>query len=170
MCACQVTTLVLFAWFKWSNNVPGGTLEVLKRGLSSWSQAPVKQGRVDNYRESSVMCLRKRKKQELCSSSVVLVSPTDIPLVLFTSNVIGIVFARSLHYQFFSWYAHQIPFLLWSASLPLAPSLVVWGMIAYAWNSFPPSSLASGVLAVGHGVLLALVWSKSYRLDRGKIE
>lgn len=65
MCACQVTTLVLFAWFKWSNNVPGGTLEVLKRGLSSWSQAPVKQGRVDNYRESSVMCLRKRKKARI---------------------------------------------------------------------------------------------------------
>jgi alpha-1,3-mannosyltransferase len=36
----------------------------------------------------------------------------DIPLLLFTSNLIGITFARSLHYQFHSWYFHQIPFLL----------------------------------------------------------
>jgi alpha-1,3-mannosyltransferase len=44
----------------------------------------------------------------------------DIPLLLFTSNLIGITAARSLHYQFHSWYFHQIPFLL-----------VVGG----AWNS-----------------------------------
>lgn len=36
-------------------------------------------------------------------------------MVLFTSNLIGITFARSLHYQFFSWYAHQMPFLLWAS-------------------------------------------------------
>jgi alpha-1,3-mannosyltransferase len=39
---------------------------------------------------------------------------TDIPLILFTSNLIGIAFARSLHYQFHSWYFHQIPFILYS--------------------------------------------------------
>lgn len=34
------------------------------------------------------------------------------PLLLFTSNLIGIICSRSLHYQFHSWYFHQIPFLL----------------------------------------------------------
>jgi len=40
-------------------------------------------------------------------------------MILFTSNVLGIVFARSLHYQFYAWYAHQIVFLLWQSPFEL---------------------------------------------------
>ena len=43
----------------------------------------------------------------------------ETAVVLFTSNLIGITFARSLHYQFYSWYAQQIPFLSWRSRLPL---------------------------------------------------
>jgi ALG3 protein len=52
----------------------------------------------------------------MCISSIFL---AVIATTLFTSNLIGITFSRSLHYQFFSWYAHQIPFLIWCAELPL---------------------------------------------------
>lgn len=45
--------------------------------------------------------------------------PTGICTILFTSNVVGIVFARSLHYQFYAWYAHQVVFLLWQAPFEL---------------------------------------------------
>lgn len=31
---------------------------------------------------------------------------------MFVSNYIGIVFARSIHYQFYCWYFHAIPYLL----------------------------------------------------------
>jgi alpha-1,3-mannosyltransferase len=43
-------------------------------------------------------------------------------LVLFpliVSNFIGICFSRSLHYQFYIWYYHTIPYLLWSTRLPV---------------------------------------------------
>jgi alpha-1,3-mannosyltransferase len=38
---------------------------------------------------------------------------------MFTSNVIGITFARSLHYQFYSWYAQQLPLLVWRTRYPV---------------------------------------------------
>ncbi|KAJ7046653.1 glycosyltransferase family 58 protein, partial [Mycena alexandri] len=41
-----------------------------------------------------------------------------IATIFFTSNLIGIIFARSLHYQFYSWYAQQLPFLLWRTRYP----------------------------------------------------
>lgn len=47
-------------------------------------------------------------------------SLTDVTTVLYTSNLIGILFARSLHYQFYSWYAMQLPFLAWRTKYPVA--------------------------------------------------
>ena len=40
-------------------------------------------------------------------------------LMLFTSNLVGMVFARSLHYQFYVWYFYSLPFLLWTTPLPV---------------------------------------------------
>jgi alpha-1,3-mannosyltransferase len=47
----------------------------------------------------------------LCS--VAFADQEDIPLVMFTANLIGMTFARSLHYQFHAWYFHQLPLLLY---------------------------------------------------------
>lgn len=47
-------------------------------------------------------------------------SPTEIVRILFTSNFIGMVFSRSLHYQFYVWYFHTLPWLLWQTSAPMA--------------------------------------------------
>ena len=38
--------------------------------------------------------------------------------IVFTSNFVGILCARSLHYQFYSWYFHTLPFLLLRTRLP----------------------------------------------------
>ena len=42
--------------------------------------------------------------------------PDHILLVLFSGNFIGILCARTLHFQFYSWYFHTLPFLLWQVS------------------------------------------------------
>ena len=36
----------------------------------------------------------------------------DVAKTMWVGNFVGIVCARSLHYQFYSWYFHSVPFLL----------------------------------------------------------
>jgi len=57
----------------------------------------------------------------------------ELITILFTSNLIGILFARSLHYQFYSWYAQQIPFLLWRTRYSIIVQCVTLPMSLYAY-------------------------------------
>ncbi|EPQ25784.1 uncharacterized protein PFL1_06651 [Pseudozyma flocculosa PF-1] len=90
----------------------------------------------------------------------------DLLLLLFTANLVGIVCSRSLHYQFYSWYFHQIPFLLWQANLPLPIKFVLPAAIEWSWNVFPSTNASSGVLLASHLIMLAGLWtSRSYGPD-----
>jgi len=82
-----------------------------------------------------------------------------ITLMMFSANFVGMAFSRSLHYQFYSWYFHTLPFLLWHSAVPLPLRFFVLMMVEYAWNVFPATPLSSSVLAVAHGILLAGVWA-----------
>jgi alpha-1,3-mannosyltransferase len=132
---------------------------------------------VDSVRELSY------SNAESCSHSIP--KTLDIAYTLFTSNLIGIIFARSLHYQFFSWYAHQLPLLLWCGWIGTGKSnvgfIVGWVLsnprtatetdyskslcraaayllIFYGWNAYPPSKIASIGLLGGHLMLLVGTW------------
>ncbi|PAV61949.1 hypothetical protein WR25_19054 isoform A [Diploscapter pachys] len=87
---------------------------------------------------------------------------------LFTSNLIGISFSRSLHYQFYSWYFHQLPFLLfWNfpsnvdkfEKIPLK-SISVRALLLLAielcWNVYPSTVWSSFLLHLCHMTLLCL--------------
>ncbi|KAN0062434.1 dolichyl-P-Man:Man(5)GlcNAc(2)-PP-dolichol alpha-1,3-mannosyltransferase [Thecaphora frezii] len=78
---------------------------------------------------------------------------------LFTANLIGVVCSRSLHYQFYSWYFHQVPFLLWRARLPLTVKLVIPLVVEWAWNVFPSTKESSVALLACHVVLLGGLWA-----------
>ncbi|EJT98393.1 glycosyltransferase family 58 protein [Dacryopinax primogenitus] len=85
-----------------------------------------------------------------------LVRPSSdyIVTLLFTTNLIGIVYARSLHYQFYSWYALQIPFLLWRTPFPVPLKLSIWAGIEYAWNVYPSTVPSSIILVAGNALIL----------------
>ncbi|KAI9479094.1 dolichyl-P-Man:Man(5)GlcNAc(2)-PP-dolichol alpha-1,3-mannosyltransferase [Coemansia sp. RSA 989] len=78
------------------------------------------------------------------------VEAREIAVVMFSANFVGIVCARSLHYQFYSWYAHSLPLLLWYTQLRPAMVLVLWMAVEFAWNVYPSTNLSSLVLLVAH--------------------
>ncbi|KDN52701.1 glycosyltransferase family 58 protein [Tilletiaria anomala UBC 951] len=132
--ACHVFALLCFAAFKWT--------ELGRKGPVRW------------LREDILLKNSDGGRNEIRGWP----TPRYIVTTLFTANLIGITFSRSLHYQFFSWYAHQIPFLLWSADLPLPVKLALPVAISYGWETFPSTSLSSGMLFAAHLVLLYGVW------------
>lgn len=76
--------------------------------------------------------------------------------------MIGIVCARSLHYQFYSWYFWSLPFLLANSGLYAPAQIFVLGLIEIVWNLYPPSERASVALLQGHLVLLGFLWHSPF--------
>lgn len=75
-------------------------------------------------------------------------------LPLFLANFIGIACSRSLHYQFYVWYFHSLPFLLWSTNYSSQWRLAILGLIELCWNTFPSTSLSSAALHCLHLAIL----------------
>ncbi|PIC47376.1 hypothetical protein B9Z55_006755 [Caenorhabditis nigoni] len=90
--------------------------------------------------------------------------PTDTFYAFCTSNLIGIAFSRSLHYQFYSWYFHQLPFLLfcdyphvnsiskipWKQFFWKVPLLLA---IELCWNVYPSTWWSSALLHICHVII-----------------
>lgn len=92
------------------------------------------------------------RQEELRVSS--RVTPDYVMTTILSANVIGLLFARSLHYQFYAYLAWSTPYLLWKA-LP-HPLLVfpLWLAQEWAWNVFPSTDTSSAVVV---GVLFVTV-------------
>jgi alpha-1,3-mannosyltransferase len=73
--------------------------------------------------------------------------------------MIGIIFARSLHYQFYCWYFHSIPLVLWQSKLPGAVSLLVMALVEIAFNVYPATAWSSSMLQISHLILLLAIFT-----------
>jgi len=82
------------------------------------------------------------------------VSSNEITKVMFMSNFIGMCFARSLHYQFYVWYFHTLPFLLWTIKIPSVVRLLLLGLIELSWNTYPSTNFSSAMLHICHFIIL----------------
>ncbi|KAI0032272.1 mannosyltransferase [Vararia minispora EC-137] len=125
----HVSVLVAFGWYRWTKK-DGGVHFVLRHALLKPSEP----------------------------ASLVTLSSDEAITILFTSNLIGILFARSLHYQFYSWYAYQLPFVAWRTPYPMPVKLAVLASIEYAWNVYPSTTLSSSCLLLSNAALVAGLW------------
>ncbi|GFS17911.1 Dol-P-Man:Man(5)GlcNAc(2)-PP-Dol alpha-1,3-mannosyltransferase [Elysia marginata] len=77
---------------------------------------------------------------------------------LFTANLIGMSFSRSLHYQFYVWYFHSLHYLVWCCPYPPVLRILILGVIEMSWNTYPSTVSSSALLHVCHGGLLIGLW------------
>lgn len=114
----HVCTLIAFGWNRWCKQ-DGGVLQVLLRGLRRPTLP------------ASLIPVTAECELRNCLHSIEAKIDLAIATILFTSNLIGILFARSLHYQFYCWYAQQLPFLTWKTRYPLAVKCIFFQISWY---------------------------------------
>lgn len=87
--------------------------------------------------------------------------PKLILLIFSTTNLIGVLFARSLHYQFLSWYCWLMPFLLYAAGCnPVVGSLSFLAH-EFCWNTYPSTKESSQLLIALLSVTLFTVYKNT---------
>ncbi|KAF9264774.1 glycosyltransferase family 58 protein [Marasmius fiardii PR-910] len=102
--------------------------------------------------------IRRALRRPKMPAGIAPITADFVTVVLFTCNLIGLLFARSLHYQFYSWYAQQIPFLLFRTRYPLALKIALLAAIESSWNVFPSTTQSSSILLGAHILLLVGIW------------
>lgn len=74
----------------------------------------------------------------------------DHILTLFIANFIGVACSRSLHYQFYVWYYHSLPMILWATKYSVVVKILILGCIEFAWNEYPSTTFSSLLLHASH--------------------
>lgn len=93
-----------------------------------------------------------------CRQQPVALAKSFVMTVILSSLVIGLLCARSLHYQFFAYLAWTSPSLLWRAGLH--PILVygAWALQEWAWNVYPSTDASSAVVVFSLVLQVFGVW------------
>jgi alpha-1,3-mannosyltransferase len=132
----HVSVLVTFITTRWL--LPSG------RSLSSIVSAILKRRPPFNKQQEAAMAAR--------------MDPGYIATTILTANVIGLLFARSLHYQFYAYLAWSTPLLLWRSGLHPILIYLLWAAQEWAWNVYPSTSTSSGVVVGVLAVTVAGAW------------
>lgn len=92
--------------------------------------------------------LKKKEKVDMSTMSQLFILP------MFAANFIGIAFSRSLHYQFYIWYYHTLPYIAWCTGYKTVIKLTILGVIELCWNTYPSTIFSSVSLHLCHLMLL----------------
>ncbi|BGP04032.1 Glycosyltransferase family 58 protein [Rhodotorula toruloides ATCC 204091] len=131
--------LALWAW-KWAEE-DGGVEKVLRRALSKPTKKP----------------------------ALTALTSARIATLFFVSNLTGIVCARSLHPQFYAWFAHQGVWMVFGTGWAIEPmhGLVVLSLIEYGFSVWP--STVNSSLGLVLSLLVTLVSVYYVEADRSAV-
>lgn len=82
----------------------------------------------------------------------IAISKTLTMNMMLTSLAIGMLCARSLHYQFFAYLAWASPFLLWQANFHPVLIYILWAVQEWAWNVYPSTNASSAAVVLSLAV------------------
>lgn len=85
-------------------------------------------------------------------------TPSFIMTAILTSMAVGMLCARSLHYQFYAYIAWSTPFLLWKSGLHPVLIYTVWVAQEWAWNVYPSTDTSSKVVVGCLAVQVMAIW------------
>lgn len=95
----------------------------------------------------------------------VVLSNIFIMTAMLSSLAIGMLCARSLHYQFFAYLAWASPFLLWRAGLHPVLIYLAWALQEWAWNVYPSTNASSAVVVLSLALQVFGVWVNGHEVD-----
>jgi alpha-1,3-mannosyltransferase len=130
----HASLLLLFATTRWTKPSQRSLLDTLRLFFTDQS----------NWRATDAITAR--------------VTPEFVLTTIMTANSIGMLCARSLHYQFFSWTAWATPFLLWRAGFHPILLVGIWAAQEWAWNVYPSTDASSAVVVGCLAATVAGVW------------
>jgi alpha-1,3-mannosyltransferase len=131
----HITTLALFATTRWLRPAEKPIMELVGNVLK-WEEPLGKMQHAISIR----------------------ISPNYILTTILTANAIGLLFARSLHYQFYAYIAPATPFLLWRSGMHPILQYLLWAVQEWAWNVYPSTDSSSMVVVGSLFVTVASVW------------
>ncbi|KAF2032458.1 Lethal(2)neighbour of Tid protein [Setomelanomma holmii] len=86
------------------------------------------------------------------------VTPNFVMTTILTAMTIGMLCARSLHYQFYAYIAWSTPFLLWKSGLHPVVQYALWAAQEWAWNVYPSTPASSAMVVGVLATTVAGVW------------
>ena len=169
---CHLFVLGMFMAHRWCH-AEGGVAAVVGKALASpyvpTSVMAVEQAKKEEHAQKGDEKTEKKKAGTTPATTTEnvkrVLSTEHILVTMLTCNFIGIVFCRSMHFQFYCWYWHSVPLLLWqNERLPTLVKIAIIMALEYTWSyhlepiegtATPESSV---VLQVAHLCMLASLW------------
>ncbi|KAL3644778.1 dolichyl-P-Man:Man(5)GlcNAc(2)-PP-dolichol alpha-1,3-mannosyltransferase [Castilleja foliolosa] len=144
--AAHLILLAIFIHYRWCRH-EGGLFSLLHMKL------------VQMKLNMSILSSFPLRRLDTRNSNSRVLRTEHIATTMFVGNFIGIVCARSLHYQFYSWYFYSLPYLLWRTPFPTWLRLILFVTVELCWNVYPSNAYSSALLLGAHLVILGGLWS-----------